>query len=44
MNKQQETSSLNISEATDADWENFWNSLSEGREFLKEIDISAQFN
>jgi len=44
MNKQQETSSPNISEATDADWEDFWNSESEGREFNlpEDIDISAQ--
>ena len=44
MNKQQETSSPNISEATEADWEDFWNSMSEGREFdfPKDIDISAE--
>ena len=49
MNKQQETSSDNISEATETDWEDFWNSESEGREFSKlypeydnDIDICAQ--
>ena len=42
MNKQQKTSSPNISEATEADWEDFWNSESDGREFSEDIDISAQ--
>lgn len=28
-NKQQETSSKNISKATEADWEDFWNSYDE---------------
>ena len=41
-NKQQGTSSPNISEATEADWEDFWNSESDGREFSENIDISAQ--
>ena len=36
------TSSPNISEATEADWEDFWNSESDGREFSEDIDISAQ--
>ena len=44
MNKQQGTSSPNISEATEADWEDFWNSESDGREFLDDIDISAEPN
>ena len=43
-NKQQETSSPNISEATEADWEDFWNSESDGREFSEDIDISAEPN
>ena len=43
-NKQQEISSPNISEATEADWEDFWNSESDGREFSEDIDISAQPN
>ena len=46
MNKQQETSSPNISEATEADWEDFWNSESDGRDYdlPKDIDISAEPN
>ena len=34
MNKQQETSSPNISEATEADWKDFWGD--------ENIDISTQ--
>ena len=46
MNKRQGTSSPNISEATEADWEDFWNSESDGRDFElpKDIDISAEPN